>query len=132
MSLTTAGIEAEQKARLWIKSKGYNNLQQIDWIIKSHKTKKFLVVEVKHRELFNPPPFFGTGLDINQINLRRQLYDDFEIDTLLLVFEIGTENIYYNFLFSVLEKLDVKDKFDTKNGIRIYNIDKFIKETFKC
>jgi len=69
MSLTTDGIEAEQKARLFLKSKGLNNLQQIDWLLK--KDGEYYIFEVKQRELFEPPPFEGTGLDIKQIKLRK-------------------------------------------------------------
>ena len=118
MSLTTAGIEAERKARKFLRSKGMKNLQQIDWLLKNDG--KYYVIEVKQRELFQPPPFLGTGLDISQIELRRQIYDDLGIDTILMVFVKDT--IYWQSLFGVLEKTKYKD---TRNKIRIYNIKEF-------
>lgn len=118
MSITTDGIEAEKKARLFLRNKGLKNIQQLDWLLK--KDGKYYAIEVKHRELFEPPPFWGTGLDIRQIKLRKQLYDDLGIDTILMVF-VG-DIVYWQILFSVLEKTEY---FDTRNNIRIYNIDEF-------
>ena len=113
------GIEGEKKARSFLRTKGIFNMQQIDWLIK--KDGKYCIVEVKEKELYNPPPFFGTGLDIKQIKLRTQIYNDLNIDTILLVFIKNTSRIYYQYL-SILERTDY---FDTKNGIRIYNINAF-------
>lgn len=123
MSITEQGIQAEKKARLYLKSKGVHNLQQIDWIAKQGTT--YFAVEVKHRELFEPPPFKGTGLDIRQIELRRQLWDDFKIDTLLVVFVDA--KVYTAMIFSGLEK---GKHFDTRNNIRIYPIENFTCEDF--
>ena len=123
MSLTTEGIHAEKLARDWLIKRGKTNIQQIDWLVK-HENKYF-AIEVKHRELFSPPPFYGTGLDIRQINLRKQLYDDLKIDTLIVVFEKETDNIYFQFL----SKLETTEYHETKNGIRIYNIENYYKET---
>ena len=119
MSITEDGILAEKKARNILRKFGYNNIQQIDWIVKSNN--KYFVVEVKHRELFKPPPFLGTGLDIKQLQLRTQLFDDLNIDTLLMVF---VNDIIYSAWLSKLEKTEY---FDTKNKIRIYNIKYFKK-----
>ena len=93
-------------------------MQQLDWIVK-HENRYF-IVEVKHRELFEPPPFYGTGLDISQLERRRQLFDDLGIDTILLV--MTKDKTYYQNIFSYLEK---HEYFDTKNNIRIYNIKGF-------
>lgn len=119
MSITTEGIEAERKARDWLRKHKIYNLQQIDWLFKYKN--KYYIVEVKIKELFQPPPFLGTGLDIKQLELRKQLYNDLNIDTLLLVFDKNINKIYYNYL----SKLEQTEYFDTKNGIRIYKIDNF-------
>jgi hypothetical protein len=97
VGIETEGILAEKAARRWLKNKGVNNLQQIDWLFRSNKNKKYYCVESKSRELFKPPPFLGTGLDITQLKLRLQLLKDIGIDTLLLVFEKNTKNIYWQF-----------------------------------
>lgn len=124
MGIEKDGIIAEKKARLWLKEKGINNLQQLDWLFKSKKDDKYYCVECKSRELFKPPPFYGTGLDIVQLKLRHQLLNDLGIDTILLVFEKDTNNIYWQFL----SKLEKGKHIDTKNKIRIYDINNFIKE----
>lgn len=116
------GIEAEKKGRIFLKKHGINNLQQLDWIYKYNN--KYGILEVKSRELFKPPPFLGTGLDINQINLRQQLYNDLGIDTVLIVFEKGTKNVYYQ----SLQKLLRGEYFDTRNNIRIFPINNYKKE----
>jgi len=125
MAITSDGIEAERKGRLYLRNMGFTNLQQIDWLVKK-PDDRYVIIEVKQRELFNPPPFWGTGLDISQLNLRKQVYNDLGIDTLLIVFESGTNNIYTGYL-SILETLEY---FDTRNNIRIYNIEHFCKTVF--
>ena len=118
MSITECGIEAEKKARILLKSHGWQ-IQQADWI--GRKNNKWLVFEIKQRELFKPPPFTGTGLDKTQIFLRNLLLEDLGLRTMLIVFEKDTENIYCQYL-DVLEK---GNHFDTKNKIRIYPIENF-------
>jgi len=113
MSITIEGIEAEKKARLLLKKHGWY-IQQLDWIGK--KNNQWVIFEIKNRELFQPPPFVGTGLDISQIYLRNNLLKELQLRTMLIVFIKGTDDIYYQYL-DILEK----DKyFDTKNGIRIF------------
>ena len=124
MGIKEEGIAAEKIARLWLIQKGIINYQQLDWIFKSPKNNKYYCIESKSRELFKLPPFWRTGLDIKQLELRRHLLEDLKIDTILLVFEKNTKNIFWQFL-SYLEK---GAYIDTKNKIRIYNINNFIKE----
>ena len=123
VGITDDGIEAERKARNWLRGKGVFNLQQLDWLYKASDGRYFCI-ECKARELYKAPPFDGTGLDIKQLNLRKQLYDDLSIDTILLVYEKGTNNIYWQ----MITKLELGRKFDTKNKIRIYDILSFNKE----
>lgn len=125
MSLHLEGIEAEKKARLFLKKFGINNIQQLDWFVKLND--KYFIVEVKERELYKPPPFYGTGLDIRQLNLRLQVYNDLGIDTILIVFEKNTENVYVQKI-SILENGEYHD---TKNKIRIYKIENFSKYNYK-
>ena len=120
VGINEQGIIAEKKARDWLRRKSYYNLQQIDWFVKKD-TGEYFIVEAKHRELFKPPPFLGTGLDIKQLKLRIQIYKDLKIDTLLLVF---VEDKYYYQFLSILEQTEY---FDTKNNIRIYDIVHFNK-----
>lgn len=121
MGINEDGIQAERLGRLFLMDMGIHNLQQIDWLFKFNG--KYYAAEIKSRELFNPPPFLGTGLDITQLNLRKQIFDDLCIDTYLIVFEKDTERTYWQRL-SVLES---GEYFDTRNGIRIYPI-----TNFKC
>ena len=122
MNKRLQGLQGEDKARDYLRSKGITNLQQLDWIIK--KDGRYTIIEVKYKELFKPPPFAGAGLDISQVKLRTQLYKELGLDTLLIVFETGTDNVYYQ----LLSKLEQTDYFDTKNKIRIYDIKNFRKD----
>ena len=115
MSITLEGIEAEKKARLLLKKRGWQ-IQQLDWIGK--KKNKWVVFEIKNRELFKPPPFLGTGLDKRQIFLRNELLKDLGLRTMLVVFIKDSDDIYFQYL-DILEK---GKYFDTKNKIRIYPI----------
>jgi len=115
VSITLEGIEAEKKARLLLKKRGWQ-IQQLDWIGK--KKNKWVVFEIKNRELFKPPPFLGTGLDKRQIFLRNELLKDLGLRTMLVVFIKDSDDIYFQYL-DILEK---GKYFDTKNKIRIYPI----------
>ncbi len=117
VGITEQGINAEKLGRTWLKNHGHDNIQQLDWIVKYEN--KYFIVEVKQRELFKPPPFLGTGLDIRQLKLRKQLFEDLNIDTLLLVFV--DNKIYWQWI-SNLEKTKY---FNTRNNIRVFNIDHF-------
>jgi hypothetical protein len=120
MSITLEGIEAEKKARVILKNLGWE-VQQLDWIGK--KDGKWTIFEVKIRELFNPPPFLGTGLDKRQIYLRNELLKDKDLRTMLIVFIKNTADVYWQYL----DELEKGKHFDTKNDIRIYPIENFIK-----
>jgi len=115
MSITEAGIEAEKKARLLLKKRGWQ-VQQLDWIGKEEN--QWVIFEIKNRELFSPPPFLGTGLDKSQLFLRNELLKDLGLRTMLVVFVKDTDDVYFQYL-DVLEK---GKYFDTKNKIRIYPI----------
>jgi len=120
MSIHLEGIEAEKKARLILIKLGWE-VQQLDWIGK--KDGKWTIFEVKIRELFNPPPFQGTGLDKKQIYLRTQLLKDKDLRTMLIVFVKNTSDIYWQYL----DELEKGKHFDTRQEIRIYPIKSFIK-----
>jgi len=124
MWVTECWIEWEIKARSFIRSKWITNLQQLDWIMK--EKWKYYIIEAKQKYLFKAPPFDWTWLDIKQIDLRIQLYNDLWIDTLLIVFEKNTNNVYYH----SLQKLLKTKYFDTKKWVRIFNINDFKKEIF--
>lgn len=123
MSITEQGIEGEKLAREWLKKHKLHNMQQLDWIVKAGN--KYFIIECKMRELFKPPPFLGTGLDIRQIELRRQIYNDLGIETILFIICEEKNTIYWQRLFAVLEKTIYHN---TKNKIRIYNINNFKSE----
>lgn len=60
MSITEIGREGEVLARKILKSWNVDDIFQADWMIR--KNGKWFVVEVKHKEMFKPPPFYGQGL----------------------------------------------------------------------
>ena len=102
-------------ARCFLKSRNIDNLFQADWIVV--KDNKYYVIEVKHKEKFRAPPFDGHGLDIRQVRARQKFYEDTGIRCLFLVFDFD-RTIYYGWL----DELEHGEHFDTKNGVRIYNI----------
>lgn len=123
MSITNQGQQAEKMARLFLRSKGVFDIQQFDWFVKGKSG--YYIIEVKHRELFEPPPFLGTGLDVQQINRRMQVFNDIGIRTLLMVFT--SDEVFYQWL----DTLEKTKHFTTKNEIRIYEISNFVKRDFK-
>jgi hypothetical protein len=132
MSLQLQGIEGEQLARRILRDIfKQNNLQQLDWIVK-WQNRKWYVVEAKRKELFTAGanfPHDGTGLGIRQIELRKELLEDLNLDTILLT--ITADAVYLGML-SKLEALPADQKYDT-GGIRIYAIENFTKiENFKA
>ena len=124
MSITEQGRVGEKFAREILRGLfKQKNIQQLDWLVK-WDNRTYYIVEVKTRELYKPPPFLGTGLDIRQIKLRTEVFNDLGIDTILFV--IVKDDLYVRRL-SELEALEKQYKFDTRNKIRIYPI-----EEFKC
>jgi hypothetical protein len=122
MSITQIGIEGEQLARKIIQQYfGAKDIQQIDWLV--HKNRIWYAVEVKHKEMFMPPPFEGQGLNISQIKRRTELYKETGIRCLLLVINKNTGKVYWQWL----DILESTEYFDTRNGVRIYNIQNFKK-----
>lgn len=120
MSITAQGIEGETLARLILKDKfKVDNLFQIDWMV--IKNGIYYVIEVKHKELFKPQPFYGQGLDIRQVNARMKFFKDTGIRCLFLVISKPENIVYHQFL----DVLETTEYFDTKNKIRIYNIKDF-------
>lgn len=112
------GIEGERQARILLKKLGFE-IQSPDWL--ATIDKEWICVEVKKKERFTPPPFEGHGLDKRQIYLRNHLLADKNIRTFLLIFEIGSEDIFGQFI-DILEK---GNKFETKNGVMIYPLSSF-------
>lgn len=125
MSLTTQGIEGEKKARLFLKQfVKADTIFQLDWLFKYKD--KYYCLEVKNKELFIPPPFYGQGLDVRQVITRLQFYKDTGIRCLFIVFDTDNK-IYYQWL----DVLENTKHFTTKNNIRIYNIEYFKKKINK-
>ena len=120
--MTQQGIDGEQKGYKLIRELLPSmELQQLDLLGKMDD--KYIAFEIKQRELYSPPPFAGTGLDIAQLKRRLQLQEDLDIRTYMIVFVTGTDDVYGQYL----DKLEEGLHFDTKNGIRIFDIANFIK-----
>lgn len=118
MGITKQGIDGEQKAFRFLWSKGLNGLQP-DTLFKWKG--KWCVLEVKNKgELFKPPPFYGTGLEVRQVNARMQFYKETGIRCIVLQFMIKPKNMVFYQYLDILEK---GLHFDTKNGIRIYAVE---------
>ena len=122
MSITAIGRQGESMARRVLKEIfKVKDIFQADWLVKANG--KWYVVEVKHKELFRPPPFYGQGLDIRQVIQRMKFYKDTDVRCLFLVIERPSGDIYWQWL----DMLEETDYFDTRNRIRVYNIEYFKK-----
>ena len=113
------GIKGEQKARKLLKAYGYK-IFEIDWM--AEKNDKCLQVEVKHKDAFQPPPFRGHGMEIWKVKKRLEFEKEHKIYAYFLIFD--TDGTTYGQFLSLLERGEF---FDTKKGIRIYNIKNFCK-----
>ena len=119
MSINDIGKEGELLARHVLLDKfGVDGIFQADWIIQ--RDGKYYVVEVKHKERFKAPPFDGHGLDVQQVKWRMKFFRDLGVRCLFLVIEMdGT--IYWQWL----DVLEQKRWFDTRKGIRVYDLKGF-------
>lgn len=101
-------------------------VMQADWIFPFQD--KWYLVEVKHQEVFTPPPFYGHGLPKWQIKTRLQFYKDTGIRPILLVIEKPMKGVYYQYL-DVLNQSN--DYIDTKGRKprRVFNLDLFVNAT---
>ena len=130
------GKEGEQCARLWLKEHGIKNIFQLDWVFEDPKTKgKYYAMEVKNKERFEPRPEYGPqyeaqGLDNRQVLARSDFYEATKIPSLLWVSDVKTHEIRYEWLHILNKKADICNQyFLTKNGIRLYNLDFFRKDS---
>lgn len=119
MSINDIGKLGEKLARDILKDWfAVDGIFQADWIV--NKNGVYYVVEVKHKAMFSPPPFYGHGLDIRQVKARMDFYRNVGIRCLFLVIDLdGT--VYWQWI----DELEKTRYFDTKKGIRIYNIKHF-------
>jgi hypothetical protein len=121
MSINDVGKEGERLARLVLKEKfKVDGIFQADWIVE--KDGRYYVVEVKHKEKFKAPPFDGHGLDIQQVDARMKFFRRLGVRCLFLVIDMDN-TIYWQWL----DVLEQRRKFDTKNGIRVYDL-----KAFRC
>lgn len=109
----------EKNARILLKSRGYN-VFEIDWI--ASKNGIDLQVEVKNKQKFKPPPFYGHGMEIWKVKRRLGFEAKYGIKAFFLIFDTEDGKVYGQFL----KKLESGEKFDTKNGIRIYKLENFM------
>lgn len=118
MSINDIGKEGERIARHILKDvMRVDEIFQADWMVKARG--EWYVVEVKHTEAFEPPPYRGYGLKAYQADMRLLFYKDMGIRCLFMV--IDGESVYWQWL-DVLENTEY---FTTKNAIRIYDIRHF-------
>ena len=119
MSINDIGKEGERLARDILKNRFHvDNIFQADWLVEKDGT--WYVVEVKHKAMFQPPPFYGHGLDIRQVIARTKFYKDTGIRCLFLVIDLE-DKVYWQWL-DVLEQTKY---FNTRNNVRIYDIEEF-------
>lgn len=102
------GFLGESKIRDILKNKKML-FMQVDVMFKNNKNK-WCLGEVKTQERFLSPPFDGHGLPEWQIKTRINFYNETGIEPYLFIYELPTENIYYNSLLELTEKESFKTK----------------------
>ncbi len=122
MGITKEGIEGEQKLFNFLRERGFEFFQA-DAI--GYFDGEYYLFEAKQQERYEPPPFEGHGLPKWQVEARLKFQEKTGVIACFVVFEKGTNNIFY-------QRLDVLEEtkyFDTKGDKprRIYNI-KFFKQ----
>jgi len=95
---------------------------QSDLIVKGKNG--YILVEVKHQEKFEPPPFYGHGLPPYQVKARLDFCKEKDMRCLFLVFDKIDMCTYFQWL----DELENGNKFYTRNNNRvIYDIKEFNK-----
>jgi hypothetical protein len=93
MTIEELGKEGEEKARVMLSKLGFL-LTKPDWL--GERDGAFYQFEIKMKsEPFTPPPFFGHGLDIDQIRRRLSLQDKHNLPCVVIIFEKDSPNVYY-------------------------------------
>lgn len=123
----TQGIEGEHLIRKFLHSENHQTTQ-IDLL--SCVDGKVYLIEIKHQERFNGPPFDGHGLNPKQVQNKLWWAKKINAIPLLIVLEsnvdiFGKRNLFYQNL-NLLNNLPDSKKFITKTGNRIiYDISEF-------
>ena len=114
------GFEGEKIIRDFLKVKKIHFFQ-VDLMAKIKD--KWNVIEVKHQEAFEPPPFKGHGLPKWQIDARLKFQEETGIDAILYVIDKQTNIIYYQYMDLLL-----KGKQFQTNGLKpriIFTLENF-------
>jgi hypothetical protein len=124
----TEGMEGENLIRNYFIKKGIKHMQ-VDLIFKG-KDGEYKLAEIKHQEIFEPPPFKGHGLPIWQIEDRLKFYKETNIEPWLFVVDKETNIIYYQSFVKLMQN----EYFDTKGKKprRVFNINSFAKLDYKA
>jgi hypothetical protein len=120
MGITKEGIQGEKKLFEFLRNRGFKFFQA-DAI--GSLEGEYYLFEAKHQERYDPPPFEGHGLPKWQVEARIKFQEETGVIAWFVVFEKGTNNVFY-------QRLDVLEKtkyFDTKGDSprRVYSIKHF-------
>lgn len=122
MAIRQQGYEGEQKLFRYLAEK---NIRFFQPDALGFNGTDYEVYEVKNKaEPFKPPPFYGHGLEIQQVKARLEFQERTGIRCKFVVFQLN-DNIV---LTAYLDDLEKGEHFDTKNGIRIYPVENFVME----
>jgi len=104
------GLEGEKIIRDYFINKKLHFFQ-VDLIVKIKN--KWHLVEIKHQEVYEPPPFRGHGLPKWQIDARLEFQKEMNIRAILFIIDKMTKIIYWQYM----DVLMVGNKFQT-NGLK--------------
>jgi hypothetical protein len=89
------GLEGEKVIRDFLIKRGIHFFQA-DLIFKSNG--KWYLGEVKHQETFKPPPFYGHGLPLWQVEARLNFQKEKGIRIMLFIIDKKTNIVYWQFM----------------------------------
>lgn len=90
MGIQEIGIEAEQwLLKMFVKAR--IKVLQPDAL--SFENGKWVLNEIKHQEVYTPPPFFGHGLPLWQIETRMKFQKDTGIRVRLVIRELEDKKV---------------------------------------
>lgn len=125
MANTLDGIAGERAARTFIKRvcRPSGVLLQADWLFEDND--RLYIVECKHQEHFEAPPFDGHGLPRHQVRARMYLWRKYDIRTMFLVFEKYMKGGYVQWLDILEERPEFIHDTHGRRPRRIYSLEAF-------
>jgi len=111
------GLKGEMDICRRLRDSGYY-VKKPDGLIKIGND--FFLIETKNKEPYNPPPFWGQGLDYSQYQNYMEIYSLKKLRTIFFV-----KNKENEWVWNYLDRLNQGQKHITKNQIILFPLSSF-------